>query len=196
MIQGIFAASITPLNPDFSPDLDAIPIYLNFLASRGCNGALVLGTTGEGPSFSPQQRLKIFQAAQDVRQEWPEFKLLAGTGTPSLDESARLTRSAFELGMDGVVLLPPFYFRDSGEEGLYAWYENILKRSVPAGGTVLAYHIPAVSGVPLSIDLISLINSLGLKIHPGIKILPTSWENGLETIYMSSLVMIGYSLKH
>ena len=174
-IKGIFAASITPLNSDFSPDLDAIPIYLNFLAGRGCNGALLLGTTGEGPSFSPQQRLKIFQAAQEVRQVWPDFKLLAGTGTPSLDESARLTRGAFESGMDGVVILPPFYFRGSEEQGLYSWYENILASSVPSGGIVLAYHIPAVSGVPLSIDLISRLHDaapdkfIGLKDSSGDK---------------------------
>ena len=168
-IQGIFAASITPLKPDFSPDLGAIPNYLNFLASRGCDGALLLGTTGEGPSFSPQQRLKIFQAAQEVRQEWPDFVLLAGTGTPSLDESARLTRGAFESGMDGVVLLPPFYFRGSEEQGLFSWYDNILTSSVPAGGTVLAYHIPAVSGVPLSIELISRLHDAAPDKFIGIK---------------------------
>jgi 4-hydroxy-tetrahydrodipicolinate synthase len=155
MIQGIFAASITPLNPDFSPDLEAIPGYLDFLARRGCHGALLLGTTGEGPSFSSQQRLAIFQAALNVRQDWPNFRLLAGTGTPSLDETARLTQSAFDLGMDGVVLLPPFYYRGSGDEGLFSWYMNIIDRSVPSDGIVLAYHIPAVSGVGLSIDLLS-----------------------------------------
>jgi len=169
MIQGIFAASITPLDPNFSPDLEALPGYLGFLASRGCNGALILGTTGEGPSFSPSQRLDIFQAALKVRQDWPDFKLLAGTGTPSLEESADLTRDAFELGMDGVVILPPYYFRDAGDEGLYSWYLNILRRSVPKGGIVLAYHIPAVSGVPLSIDLISRLYDAAPDKFIGIK---------------------------
>ncbi len=169
MIQGIFAASITPLDPNFSPDLEALPGYLGFLANRGCNGALILGTTGEGPSFSPSQRLDIIQAALKVRQDWPDFKLLAGTGTPSLEESADLTRDAFELGMDGVVILPPYYFRDAGDEGLYSWYLNILRRSVPKGGIVLAYHIPAVSGVPLSIDLISRLYDAAPDKFIGIK---------------------------
>jgi len=169
MIQGIFAASITPLNPDFSPDLDAIPGYLDFLARRGCHGALLLGTTGEGPSFSPQQRLAILQAALKTRQDWPDFSLLAGTGTPSLDETAKLTQSAFELGMDGVVLLPPYYFRGSGDEGLFSWYMNILDRSVPSDGIVLAYHIPAVSGVGLSIDLISRLYNAAPTKFTGLK---------------------------
>jgi 4-hydroxy-tetrahydrodipicolinate synthase len=175
MIQGIFAASITPLNSDYSPDIQALPGYLDFLANRGCHGALLLGTTGEGPSFSPHQRAEILQAALEVRQDWPDFKILAGTGTPSLEETAKLTRNAFEFGVDGVVILPPYYFRNSGEEGLYSWYLNILRRSVPKGGIVLAYHIPAVSGVSLSIDLISRLYDaapdkfMGLKDSSGDK---------------------------
>jgi len=97
--NGIFAAAITPLRSDFSPDLSVLPLYLDFLAQRGCHGALLLGTTGEGPSFSPEQRRDVFRAALKVRQEHPEFRLLAGTGTPSLDETSALTRSAFDLGI-------------------------------------------------------------------------------------------------
>jgi 4-hydroxy-tetrahydrodipicolinate synthase len=109
----------------------------------------------------------------EVKRQRPEFQLLAGTGTPSLDETAELTRKAFDLGIDGVVILPPFYFRNSGDEGLFSWYQKILMSSVPRGGITLAYHIPAVSGVPLSIDLISRLHDtapdkfIGLKDSSG-----------------------------
>ena len=155
IIQGVIAASVTPLKPDFSPHLGALPEYLGFLASRGCQGALILGTTGEGPSFSPKQRVSIFRSALEVRKEWPEFRLLAGTGTPSLEETQDLTRKAFDLEFDGVVVLPPFYFRNSSEAGLYSWYASLLNRAVPLGSMLLAYHIPGISGVPLSIELIA-----------------------------------------
>jgi len=118
-IKGVYAASITPLKKDFSPDLGSLPGYLDFLARRGCHGALLLGTTGEGPSFSTKQRTEIFKAALEVRQEWPEFRLLAGTGTPSLDETEGLTKAVFDLGFDGAVTLPPYYFRASEEDGLF-----------------------------------------------------------------------------
>jgi len=167
--QGIFAASITPLNDDFSPDLGAIPGYLDFLAERGCHGALLLGTTGEGPSFSFEQRVEIFRAAVRVREKWPDFALLAGTSTPSLDETVKLTRFAFDIGMDGTVVLPPYYFRDAGESGLFAWFLNVIQRSVPAGGNFLAYHIPALSGVPLSIDLLSQLYEAEPKRFSGLK---------------------------
>ena len=175
MISGVFAASITPLNQDFSPDLESLPLYLNHLAERGCHGALILGTTGEGPSFSPEQRVAIFKSALQVRQNWPEFRLLAGTGTPSLEETCKLTRKAFDIGMDGVVILPPFYFRNVGDAGLLSWFLEILHTSVPPGGITLIYHIPALTGISLSIDLISRLHDsasdkfIGLKDSSGDK---------------------------
>jgi 4-hydroxy-tetrahydrodipicolinate synthase len=155
MIQGVFAASITPLKTDYSPDLNALPGYLGFLASRGCHGALILGTTGEGPSFSPNQRIAIYRAALEVRQDWPDFLLLAGTGTPSLEETQELTRKAYDMGFDGVVVLPPYYFRKSSEGGLFSWYAGLMDQAVPQGRSLFAYHIPGISGVQMSIDLIA-----------------------------------------
>lgn len=154
-LTGVFAAALTPLEPDFSPALDDIPQLLAFLAQRGCHGALLLGTTGEGPSFAPRERAEILQAAKRVREEHPDFRLLAGTGTPSLQETIELTRSAFDLGFDGVVVLPPYYYRNATQEGLFAWFSQVLLHAVPDGGALLAYHIPAVSGVNLSLDLLA-----------------------------------------
>ena len=73
--QGVFAAAVTPLKSDFTPDIDSLPKFLSFLAQRGCHGALILGTTGEGPSFSFAERKMIYQAARNVRQIHPSFKI-------------------------------------------------------------------------------------------------------------------------
>lgn len=154
-LSGVFAASITPIKQDFTPSLDSIPIYLSFLAERGCHGALLLGTTGEGPSFDENERLTIFRAALEVRQEYPNFRLLAGTGTPSLTETITVTKSAFDLGFDGVVTLPPYYYHQATRKGLYTWFREIIYRAVPEDGYLLGYHIPAQSGVPLPLDLLS-----------------------------------------
>ena len=153
-LAGIYAAPVTPLKADFSPDLEALPGLLSFLAQRGAHGALLLGTTGEGPSFSPTERAAIWQAALSVRQEHPEFRLLAATGTPSLGETIELNKTAFDLGYDGVVSLPPYYFRSATEEGLFDWFSAVIERSLPSDGRLLAYHFPKVSGVSLSIGLL------------------------------------------
>ncbi len=153
-LSGVYAAAVTPLKPDFSPDLDAIPVLLDFLARRGCHGALLLGTTGEGPSFSPDERLDIYRAALSVREAHPDFKLLAGTGTPSLSETISLTRAAFDLGYDGVVTLPPYYYRKATDDGLFAWFSQLINHAVPQDGFLLGYHFPSVAGIGFSLDLL------------------------------------------
>jgi len=152
--EGVFAAAITPLLTDGKLDTEGLPVYLNFLAQQGCHGALLLGTTGEGPSFSSEQREVILKTALSVRQAHPDFHLLAGTGTPSLEESIALTKMAFSLGYDGVVVLPPYYYRGANEEGLSQWFEQLIQRAVPADGKLLLYHIPPMSGISLSLSFI------------------------------------------
>ena len=154
-LSGVYAAAITPLYPDYSIDLSAVPYLLDFLARRGCHGALLFGTTGEGPSFAPEERIELCKAALEIRQAHPNFKLLLGTGTPSLEETVALTRAAFDLGLDGVVTLPPYYFRKVNDDGLFAWFGEVIKRAVPTGGAFFAYHIPSVSGVAVSPDLVA-----------------------------------------
>src|SRR5512144_2813317 len=121
-LAGIYAAAVTPLKPDLSPDLDSVHLLLDFLAGRGCHGALLFGTTGEGPSFSAAERGEVWQIAAKWRDSRPSFRLLAGTGSPSLTETEELNRRAFDLGFDAVVSLPPYYYRKASDEGLFRWF--------------------------------------------------------------------------
>jgi len=162
-ISGVFAAAVTPLNGDGTLDISGIEQLTDFLANRGCHGILYLGTTGEGPSFSPQERAKIFQAATRARESHPSLKLLAGTGTPSLDETILLTHLAFELEFDGVVVLPPYYFRKVSDEGLFSWFDVLLRKAVPSDGRLLAYNIPPITGIGFSLELLARLKHT----HPG-----------------------------
>jgi 4-hydroxy-tetrahydrodipicolinate synthase len=152
---GVIAAAITPIKRDYSIDLEAVPIFLDFLAKRGCHGALLMGTTGEGPSFGVNQRIELFRVALQVRQQHPDFILLAGTGTPNLEETVEMTKVAFDLGFNGVITLPPYYYRQASDGGLFAWFKEVIQRATPEGGAFMGYHIPAVSGVGLSLDLLA-----------------------------------------
>jgi 4-hydroxy-tetrahydrodipicolinate synthase len=154
-LGGVYAVALTPLTQTGEIDLDSLCPFLDYLARRGCHGALLFGTTGEGPSFAYTERVTLWRVAIAIRQTHPHFRLLAGTGTPSLEEPILLTRAAFDLGLDGVVVLPPYYFRSASDDGLYTWYNQVIQRSVPQGGVFLAYHIPGISGVSLSIDLLA-----------------------------------------
>lgn len=168
-LSGVFAAAVTPLDANFAPDLDSLPGLLEFLASRGCHGALLLGTTGEGPSFDPTESASIIHQAISIKQTHPGFQLLAGTGTPSLQETIRLTRSSFEAGVDGVVVLPPYYYKKISDEGLFTWFREVITEAVPEGKRLLGYHIPAVSGVGFSLDLLARLKDAFPDQFAGIK---------------------------
>ena len=154
-LAGVYAAALTPLKYDSNLDLETVPVFLQFLASRGCHGALFFGTTGEGPSFSPKEREILMRSVSVYRQQIPGFRLLAGTGTPSLSETIDLTKLAFDIGYDGVIVLPPYYFRNATDEGLFKWFSELITKAVPANKYLLGYHIPSVSGVGFSLDLIA-----------------------------------------
>lgn len=168
-LAGVYAAAVTPLKPDSSLDLESVPVLLKFLASRGCHGALLFGTTGEGPSFSSAEREALMRSARVFRQQVPGFRLLAGTGTPSLDESIRLTKLAFELNYDGVVVLPPYYFRKATDEGLFHWFSELIKKAVPKDKFLFGYHFPNVAGIGLSIELLARLKDAFPTQFAGIK---------------------------
>lgn len=156
-LSGIYTASVTPLTAAGAPDLAAWPALLGFFAQRGAHGALLLGTTGEGTSFSAAERVEIFKAAAAARPE--EFRLLAGTGTPSLSETIALNQAAYDLGFEATVVLPPYFVRNASEDGLFDWYSKVIEESVPGGRWLLGYHIPAVSGVPLPLSLLQRLHA-------------------------------------
>jgi len=168
-LSGIYAAAVTPLKPDLSPDVAAIAPFLALLASRGCDGALIFGTTGEGPSFSPSERADVWRAALKVRDEYPNFRLFAGTGTPSLGETIDLTKLAFDLGFEAVVTLPPYYFRKASENGLFNWFEQVIRKAVPLDGHLFGYHIPSVAGTGFSLDLLERLKNSFPTQFAGIK---------------------------
>jgi len=154
-LAGVYAAAVTPLKNDSTLDLESAPVLLKFLSDRGCHGAVLFGTTGEGPSFSPTERETLMRAVRDYRDQHPEFRLIAGTGTPSLNESIELTKLAFDLGYDAALVVPPYYFRKATDDGLFAWFSELIRKAVPSDKYILGYHFPNVAGIGFSIDLLA-----------------------------------------
>lgn len=150
-LQGLFAAAITPFDAqgDFQPEWQAQ--HFSWLQQHGVEGVLVTGTNGEGPSLSYAERCAVIDAAVANRGG---LQLLAGTGTSSLNETIALSRYALQAGVDAVLLLPPYYFRDADEAGLVAYFRAVCD-ALPADGRMLFYHIPRYTGVPISPGLIS-----------------------------------------
>jgi 4-hydroxy-tetrahydrodipicolinate synthase len=167
-LAGVYAAAVTPLR-DSSLDLEAVPALLTFLASRGCHGAVLFGTTGEGPSFSPAERETLMRRAREARESIPGFRLIAGTGTPSLSETIDLTKLAFDLGFDGALVVPPYYFRKATDNGLFLWFSELIQNAVPSDGFLLGYHFPNVAGIGFSIELLARLKDSFPSQFAGIK---------------------------
>jgi 4-hydroxy-tetrahydrodipicolinate synthase len=169
-LVGVYAAAVTPLREaDAKLDHESVPVLLNFLASRGCHGAVLFGTTGEGPSFSPSERESLMRTVRDHRHQLPGFRLIAGTGTPSLSESIDLTKLAFDLGYDAALVVPPYYFRKATDEGLFAWFSQLINKAVPSDKYILGYHFPNVAGIGFSIELLSRLKDAFPTQFAGIK---------------------------
>jgi 4-hydroxy-tetrahydrodipicolinate synthase len=150
-ITGVYCAATTPLQADLSPDLAAFAAHCRRLLEDGCDGIALLGTTGEANSFSLSERQAILEAG--VAAAGPD-RLVPGTGVNALPETIALTRHALSLGLRRVVMLPPNYYKGVSDEGLFRAYAQVIEAVGDPRLQVILYHIPQVSGVPISHDLI------------------------------------------
>lgn len=172
-LAGVYAAAVTPIlqtdNYASNLDLESVPLLMRFLASRGCHGAVLFGTTGEGPSFSPAEREALMRAALTFRKEQENFRLIAGTGTPSLTETIELTQLAFDLGCDAALVVPPYYFRKATDAGLFNWFSEVIRKAVLADKFLVGYHIPPLTGIGFSIPLLARLKEAFPAQFAGIK---------------------------
>jgi 4-hydroxy-tetrahydrodipicolinate synthase len=154
---GVFCAALTPLQADLSPDLPVFVAHCRRLIEQGCDAVALLGTTGEANSFSVDERKALLDAAIDGGIA-PD-RLMPGTGVAALPETIALTRHALSRGVTTVVMLPPYYYKGVTDEGVYAAYAHVLDTIADDRLRVVLYHIPQMSAVPLSHDLVARLRA-------------------------------------
>ncbi|MCP3467716.1 MULTISPECIES: dihydrodipicolinate synthase family protein [unclassified Bradyrhizobium] len=165
--KGVFCAALTPLDADLAPDHRVFIKHCRHLLSEGCDGIALLGTTGEANSFSASERKALIESV--VGAGIAPSKLLPGTGVPALTETVELTRHALSLGVTTVVMLPPFYYKDITDEGLFASYSEVIQRVADARLKVLLYHIPQMSHQPIPHAVIARLRAAYPDVIVGIK---------------------------
>ena len=151
--QGAYAPVPTSLDGRLEFDAEALQAHLRWLSTQGLDGALVLGTNGEFPSFSLAERLMVAEAAAAAESG---LQLMLGVGSCALVEVEEMVGAAAALGYDSVLCPPPFYFRAAPSAGLAAFFDQVLDH---AELSVLLYHIPQVTGVPISEELLDAIDA-------------------------------------
>jgi 4-hydroxy-tetrahydrodipicolinate synthase len=150
-LAGAYAPVPTPLDADLVFDARAQAAHLRWLASEGLDGALILGTNGEFPSLSLDERRAVADGAVAAESG---LRLILGIGSCALPEALEMMDLAASLEYDAVLCPPPFYFRSAPAEGIAAFFLELLDRSVLP---VLLYHIPQVSGVPITDRILEML---------------------------------------
>jgi 4-hydroxy-tetrahydrodipicolinate synthase len=161
LFGGVNAAVLTPMHADLSPDLDRMVTRCRWLLANGCDGLGILGTTGEANSLGVDERLSIMEGL--IARGMPTAKLMPGTGTPALTDTVLLSRRAASLGCHGVLVLPPFFYKSPSDDGLFAYFSEVVQR-IGGGLAIYLYHFPQQSAVPFSLDLIARL----LRAYPGV----------------------------
>ena len=152
LFGGVNAAVLTAMNADLSVDIDRMAAHSRWLLANGCNNLAILGTTGEANSLGISERIAVMEGL--VERGIPAGRLLPGTGTTALTDTVLLTRRAAELGCRGALLLPPFYYKNPSDDGLFAYFSEVIQRT---GGDIkiYLYHFPQQAVVGFGVALIA-----------------------------------------
>jgi len=173
-IRGVLSPVVTPFNKDLSPDSGRFIAQCRWLLTQNC-GLAVFGTNSEANSLSANERIALLDAllAADV----DPARMMPGTGCCALTDTVRLTEHAVKAGCAGVLMLPPFYYKDVSEEGLYRNFSEVVERVGDARLKIYLYHIPPVAVVGITTGLVERL----LKKYPtaiaGMKDSSGDWNN-------------------
>lgn len=164
---GLLVPAITPFTADGAPDTALFVAVCKWLLANGADGLAVFGTTSEGNSLTPAERMRLLDAA--VEAGVPAEVMMPGVGMCAMGDTVALTKHAVGLGCGGVLSLPPFYYKPVTVDGLYAWYAGVIEAVGSIDLGLWLYHIPQTSGVGIPYGLIErLIRDFPQSV-PGIK---------------------------
>ncbi len=143
-ISGLVAAPFTPMNKDYSLNLDLIPVQSKFLQQNDINGVFICGTTGESLSLTVKERL-------DIAETWKkcigDLKLIIHVGHNCQADAEMLAKHASEISADAIGAMPPVFFRPSTVSQLVDWCARVAEQAPEL--PFYYYHIPSMSGVNL-----------------------------------------------
>ena len=146
-ITGLWAATTTPTDAAGAIDHAALVRHAQRLLRSGCDGLVLFGSCGEGPSFAIAERLAAAEAV--LRAGVAPSQLAMGTGCPAIADTVALTKGMLALGATQTLLLPPYYFSGVSPEGIEDAFAAVFDRVGDSRLSACLYHIPQVCGVPV-----------------------------------------------
>jgi len=170
-IKGIYSASLTPINEDYSINLNLFLSHCKWLLTQDLNGLAVFGTTGEANSFSVDEKINALDFL--INNNIPSKKLLPGIGLCSIRDTVKFTKKCSELNVRAVLVLPAFFYKGVSDEGVIDYYKRVVEEVGDEYLHYILYHIPQTSGVSISFEVIEKLtkmypnNIVGMKDSSG-----------------------------
>lgn len=173
--EGIIAPVLTPFGEDGTPDSERFVEHAQWLLEDGCHALAPFGTTSEGNSIGLDERMELLEDLVDAGIE--PSALMPGTGTCSVADTVMLTQHALDLGCGGVLMLPPFYYKNPSEDGLFRYFAEVIEETADENLCIYLYHIPQVAGVGFSVPLVKRLTAEFPDTVVGLKDSSGDWEN-------------------
>src|ERR1700741_1660696 len=173
-IHGVLAPVVTPFKADLSPDRERFLRHCQWLLSQNC-GLAVFGTNSEANSMSAEERIMLLDALLAAGID--PSRMMPGTGCCSITETVELTAHAVKHGCAGVLMLPPFYYKEVSDEGLYRYFSEVVQRVGDTRLKIYLYHIPPVAVVGITPKLVEPLLKAYSNAIAGMKDSSGDWKN-------------------
>lgn len=197
--KGVYAATITPINANGEPDLDGLIGYCQEIVATGC-GVAPLGTTGEAAALPFSFRLRVPEALAAAKL--PADSVILGAGSPSVGDAIAIGKAALAAGYPNLLVLPPYYTKDPSEDGIYDYYARLIDGIRDDRLNLYLYHIPQVTAVPITLNLVKRLREKFGRLVAGIKDSSGSFESAKSyvsdadfDVYPSSEATLSEALK-
>lgn len=141
--EGVYTALVTPFR-NGEVDYEALKKLVELQVAGRVSGIVPVGTTGESPTLSPQEHLKVIETV--IETAAGRCQVIAGTGANSTEEAVFLTSEAKAVGADATLQVTPYYNKPT-QEGLYRHFSTVADK---VGLPVVLYNVPGRSGVPIA----------------------------------------------
>lgn len=178
-LRGALAPALTPFNARLEPDPARFIVHCRWLVDNHA-GLAIFGTNSEAASLSVPERIALTDALLDAGI--PASKLMPGTGACSITDAVALTRHAVQHGAAGVLMIPPFYYKGVSDEGVFAYYSEVIERVGDDSLAIYLYHFPLLTQVPITLDLIERLLKRYPKAIAGAKDSSGDWNNSKAMI--------------
>jgi 4-hydroxy-tetrahydrodipicolinate synthase len=172
-LPAVLSPVLTPFTADGSPDAQKLLKQCKWLEANGV-GQAIFGTNSEANSMSAPQKMSTLTALIEGGLN-PEH-LMPGTGATSIDATVNMTRHAVNHKCAGVLMLPPFYYKDVSDDGLFAYFSEVIQKIGSAALQIYIYNIPPVTKINLSLSLLERLAKEYPKTVVGMKDSSGDWS--------------------